>query len=322
MRVLISTRWVGGIGGVERSVASTIRALSDVHVDVCARQVIKSEFLVRPATGVIWPPIRWAQPSNDRTLRHLVWSPIHAALKPRVPPYDLYLHYFHGLDVRDGFSTRTSVLLPSGERAHHLETHFDLVALEAPGNASLIGDRTRTFLLPPPLEPMAQQSAEVHGLPPRYFLTVFNPHAHRKGADVLARLAPSFPAPIVWCHSRSTLDFETPRSDNVINLDSVSQESLRYLYEHCAAYISFSKNEGFGWAIADALLYGSPVVSRRVGILTFSDLDLSGVYTYSDESELVDLVRTIPTDRYERDLSQFSPTMFRSRIGQLLEGSS
>ena len=319
MRILISTPWLGGIGGVERNVACTIRALADDHVDVCARHVIRSEYLVRPQHGKVWHPARWLRPHDKRKILSRVWPPVHQLLRPRQPPYDLYLQYAYGRDVRDRFSARCSMLRTSGKDVRDVETTYDYVALDAPGNSSLIGAGANPVLLPPPLEPMAASSIAVTGLPSRYFLTVFNSHASSKGGDILARHARRLPLPVVWCWSgRWGRRNDIPSVDNLIPLESVSQGQLRFLYEHCAAYVSFSRSESFGWAIADALQYGAPVFSRQVGILTYPDLDLRGVHVYSSESELVDLVATPPEEKYQRDLAQLSPGMFRCRLHELL----
>jgi glycosyltransferase involved in cell wall biosynthesis len=51
------------------------------------------------------------------------------------------------------------------------------------------------------------------------------------------------------------------RLTNVLFTDFVSEGQLRWLYEHCAAYVFPSLSEGFGLPGLEAMLHGAPVVS-------------------------------------------------------------
>lgn len=54
---------------------------------------------------------------------------------------------------------------------------------------------------------------------------------------------------------------------NVMFTDYVSEGQLRWLYEHCAAYIFPSLSEGFGLPGLEAMLHGAPVISSRATCL-------------------------------------------------------
>ena len=47
---------------------------------------------------------------------------------------------------------------------------------------------------------------------------------------------------------------------------SAPSEPWSRLYRSCSGYVCFSEREGLGWAILDALAFGKPVCSRRIGI--------------------------------------------------------
>jgi len=121
---------------------------------------------------------------------------------------------------------------------------------------------------------------------------VFNPYGPVKGKGVLAEVAQYCKFPIVWCYNDMTryrhfgTDYKTPPIDNVIQLRNISQSELYYLYEKAAAYICFSINEGFGWAVADAFVYDLPIISRNTGIVTFLG-DQKGVMRYRTKEELI-----------------------------------
>ena len=54
---------------------------------------------------------------------------------------------------------------------------------------------------------------------------------------------------------------------NVIFTDFVSDGQLRWLYEHCAAYVFPSLSEGFGLPGLEAMVHGAPVVSSNATCL-------------------------------------------------------
>ena len=54
---------------------------------------------------------------------------------------------------------------------------------------------------------------------------------------------------------------------NVVFTDFVSEGQLRWLYEHCAAYVFPSLSEGFGLPGLEAMLHGAPVISSNATCL-------------------------------------------------------
>lgn len=55
--------------------------------------------------------------------------------------------------------------------------------------------------------------------------------------------------------------------DSVVFTDFVSDGQLRWMYEHCAAYIFPSLSEGFGLPGLEAMMHGAPVVSSNATCL-------------------------------------------------------
>jgi len=54
---------------------------------------------------------------------------------------------------------------------------------------------------------------------------------------------------------------------NVVFTGFVSEAELRWLYEHCAAYVFPSLSEGFGLPALEAMMHGAPVVSSNATCL-------------------------------------------------------
>jgi hypothetical protein len=322
VRILISTPWLGGSGGIERNVASTIRSLGVRHeIDVCAREVIDSEYLVRPARGRVIPRLRYAPPGRRHRVLFAIWPVVGPLVRYRPDPYDAYVHYQFAHDVRDRFRAATSFVVPCGDDVRHLEADFDVVALEAPDNDRWVDDLAKAVLLPPPLDVPAAVGEPVAGIPSDFFLTIFNPHHPRKGFDDLCAVACQSCLPIIWCRSTTTrpLDSVPETPDNVVVLENMSQAQLRFLYEHCRAYVEFGRNMGFAWAVADALQYGASVLSRRRGVLSLPDLDATAVYCFDDVDELAALLRRDDYPRVTRQLAEISPARFVERFERAVE---
>jgi hypothetical protein len=210
-------------------------------------------------------------------------------------------------------------VIPCGDDVRHLEATFDVVALEAPDNDRWVEDKSKVVLLPPALDKTATTAQPIAGLPEDFFLTVFNPYHPRKGFEDLRTCAPHSRLPIVWCRSSATRVLTTPSQlENVIVLENVSQANLRYLYEHCRAYVEFGRNIGFGWSLADALQYGAPVLSRWRGVLSIPGLDVRGVYSFTELDELTNLLGRAHYERVSRDTSELSPVRFLERFERVV----
>jgi hypothetical protein len=264
--------------------------------------------------------LRWQQPGPRHRVLSRLWPLVEPVVQYRPRPYDAYLYYLGADEVRDQFQARTSFIVPCGDDVRAVEGRFDVVALEAPDNDRYLEDQTKAAVLPPPLDLPATTGEPVAGVPDDFLLTVFNPHHPRKGTADLFALATQNAAPIVWC--RSTLAHwhdDIPESPALVIQENLSQRQLRYLYEHCRAFINFGYNPGFGWAVADALQYGVPVISRRLGVLTLPNIDLSEVYFFHDLDELAELMQRDTYSRVTRNLDDISPTRFVERFEALVE---
>ncbi|MEJ0072812.1 MAG: glycosyltransferase family 1 protein [Candidatus Saccharibacteria bacterium] len=65
-------------------------------------------------------------------------------------------------------------------------------------------------------------------------------------------------------HARYVYEHDVP---NVVFTDFISDAQLRWLYEHCKAYVFPSLSEGFGLPGLEAMMHGAPVVSSNATCL-------------------------------------------------------
>ena len=309
---------------MERSLHSIVRALPDDEVDVAVNRVVDGPWSLLPEDAhrlSIW---RCYQAPEHRRLRRLAiataGNPVRRLLSAH---YDLHIAMRWGPDMTRSTKARHRTLIPGGNPVGDLEERYDTIALEAPDNRSFLGGSVRAAVVAPPLWPLSNHAEVPGNLPDRYFLTVFNPYGTVKGTDDLEAIIDSLPLPIVWCHSARSISSDIPeylaKHPNLIHVEDPSVHQLRYLYEECYAYLSFSRSEGFGWSIADALRYSRRVVSRPVGVLSFPAAHQAGVHLLRDGwSDDLAFLEEIEPCMGLRDLSWLDPAGFRARLLELV----
>src|SRR5690606_29391774 len=101
-------------------------------------------------------------------------------------------------------------------------------------------------------------------------------------------------------------DFDIPtwaqgRSDVVI-LEDQDPAHIRWLMTHCYSYLSFSRQESFGWSLADALHDAPSIVSRRIGVLSYKEADVGGVSFIDEGKWFCDFDKVKQVDPSARDL--------------------
>lgn len=322
MRIGISTAYFGGAGGVERAVFSTSVALSGHEVVVFPRTHLGGELMDLPAHAKVASPRRYRPVlSAGGAVSRLVNRLGRSVQRRWNPALDILLHFGAETSARPYVRSRLSAVVAAGADLGRLNPEFDVLLVEAPVEDVPPLWHERVEVLPPPVFPIAEAGPAPADVPDAFLLTVMNPYGRVKGADVLRAVAPDLDMELVWCLSNSTIDIDIDGLDvppNVRLVVNPSQSTLRTLYESCTAYVSFSRQEGFGWAIADALQYGAPIVSRRVGVLKVPGVDLAGVELYDDPTQIVDLIGQLPHTRHARDLQVLSVRSYRENLHRLL----
>lgn len=328
MRVLISSGYLGGAGGAERALFSVLNALEADKVDVVVRHRLGGHLAAAGGHAKVTTIGDWRWRGAARTTGAaglLVQRAVNPLRHRFSSHYDVYLQFLSGMNLSSAVRASVRLVVPSGNQIpESVAKHFDYVALQAPDNAKFTPLEAKSILLPPPVLPLSPHAlAPPVELPDEYYLTVFNPYDPIKGLDDLARAAATTPHPIVWCHSEKTLSFEIPGefSDHpgIVHVDDPSPAELRYLYENTRAYLSFSKSEGFGWGIADALRYSRAVVSRRVGVLSFAEAALPQVIEVDEPWQVDWSLIESRADKPDARLEWLSPGQFRRRLVEVAQ---
>lgn len=270
-RILISTAFFGGVGGVEKLLKTLVESMPDSMFYIVAREVRTVGFI--PATP-----------------NYLVNWPLRDGAH-----FDLYVYFAGGgkpTYLGDRYHFRAKLIDHCGADIRDIENKFDWIAIQTGNAGKYSGQPPKWVFAFPNLRFSFPSGRRPVRLPDRYFVTVFNPYSGKlKGNDAVYLAADAAAVPIVWCFSdKSGLKFDgLADHPNVIKLKNLSQEELYYVYEHALAYISFSHSEGLGWSIAEAFYLGLPIIAREVGFLTYVS-DQPGIHLYRTEEELCALV--------------------------------
>lgn len=127
----------------------------------------------------------------------------------------------------------------------------------------------------PPLKDKAVQPQKVSGEFLLYVGTAF-PHKNLpkliEAFDILHAERPHLKLVLAGkrdIHSREleALARRHPSYKNIIFTGYVSDAELKWLYEHCAAYVFASLSEGFGLPPLEAMAHGAPVVSSNASCM-------------------------------------------------------
>ena len=277
MRILISTPFLGGAGGIERLVFELCRAFDSDEVDVVYRSELGGELaaLGPKVTTRSHRSLRYrGSESSNPALRMLCRAIIDPIRIRTISNYDLEIQLGLGARISESTRARSHVLNPCGTGVD-IPGDFDLIWWESPAAEHAGFNTCPSMLVAPPCVGITDPAEPVEGIPEQFLLTVFNPHSAVKGAADLERQIDSMPLPLVWCHSPATVSDPVPAAlrahPNIIHVVDGSHAQFRWLYENAQAYLSFSRSEGFGWAIADALVHCRAVISRPVGVLSYPD---------------------------------------------------
>jgi glycosyltransferase involved in cell wall biosynthesis len=87
---------------------------------------------------------------------------------------------------------------------------------------------------------------------------------------------------------------------NVYFTDFVSEGQLRWLYEHCAAYVFPSLSEGFGLPGLEAMQHGAPVVSSNATCLPEVYGEAAHYFDPRDTQAMADAINEVLTDKVLR----------------------
>lgn len=84
---------------------------------------------------------------------------------------------------------------------------------------------------------------------------------------------------------------------NVVFTNFVNEGQLRWLYEHCTAYVFPSLSEGFGLPGLEAMVHGAPVVSSNATCLPEVYGDAAHYFDPTDTQAIADAINEVLTDK-------------------------
>ncbi len=93
---------------------------------------------------------------------------------------------------------------------------------------------------------------------------------------------------------------QTEQIANIIFTDFITDGQLRWLYEHCAAYVFPSLSEGFGLPGIEAMVHGAPVISSDATCLPEVYGDAAHYFDPLSIQSMADAINEVLTDKQLR----------------------
>lgn len=331
MKVLISVGSWGGAGGTERAAWCVTRALSDCEIEIVYKDRNSWQWNTAPETAKLRNvrSLRWrgSQPYQRSGPKRTFIGIANQVRRRTTHRFDLHYSFHNTPDLRAATGARVALLNPCGDPSTEA-AGYEYFALEAPDNAALVPRHASAIVLPPPYYPLDEPTADmqVPSLPAEYLLTVFNPRHAIKGTEELWDTACQSTIPIVWCHSERMYGGDySPKlkyHPNIVHVVNPSPSLITFLYRRARAYVCFSQREGFGWAIADAMHNGIPIISRRVGIMSFDEHLPENAYIIPRKWS-IDWDRLYDLEPISNpNVSWLDPRIFRRRVELIVAGDS
>lgn len=105
-------------------------------------------------------------------------------------------------------------------------------------------------------------------------------------------------------HYRELIDWaaKQPSYKNIIFTGFVTDAELKWLYEHCQAYVFASLSEGFGLPPLEAMTHGAPVVSSNTSVMPEVNGDAAYYFTPTDPKDMARAVQEVLEDPALRKL--------------------
>ncbi|MBN1850767.1 MAG: glycosyltransferase [Deltaproteobacteria bacterium] len=314
MNIAVSIAITGGIGGIERNIFTFTKALTSYSIDIYTMQFIPRGFVPRGKNVTI----KWFEKKE---------SDLYIALDDQ-KYYDLYFYYAacQPIYIGDHLNVGKKIIVPNGNDIRAIENRFDHVICQADDGIRYFSNNHKKISITPCVIIPVNRTEYIPNIPDQYFLTVFNPYDREslyedglkptKGYDLIYELADHMTLPLIWCHSGESLpvSHNIKNHPNIIHFSNLAQEKLYYLYENATAYVSFSREESFGWSLADAIMFDKPIISRNIGIISSLNKDQPGLYIYHDKDQLLDLLHCKTFHKGNYDKAPFSPVLFKNKI--------
>lgn len=98
-------------------------------------------------------------------------------------------------------------------------------------------------------------------------------------------------------YQRIAASVEAQGIPGVVFAGFVSEGQMRWLYEHCAAYVFPSLSEGFGLPALEAMVHGAPVVSSDATCLPEIYGDAAHYFDPLSVESMTDAINEVLTDK-------------------------
>lgn len=193
------------------------------------------------------------------------------------------------------------IIVPCGDNISEFQKDFDIIWIESKDS-----DKEEYYLPKFICPPIFNKNITSHNFKENYisdkfskgyYVTVANTYdLHIKGIDLIYKITNKLDKPLIWFTSENKigpinflkLGKNIPK--NLYIAMDIPHEIILDTIKKSNAYISFSRSESFGWAIAEAISLNVPIISRNVGVVSYFPEDF---LIYNDSMEIPELSKEI-----------------------------
>ena len=169
-------------------------------------------------------------------------------------------------------------------------------------------DAAKITVIPLAADPIKDSPELIKGLAGKQFLLyVGRPMPHKnleRLIEAFGRLGAQHPELVLVLAGKKDVNYQRIEANvqkankrDVVFAGFVSEGQLRWLYEHCAAYVFPSLSEGFGLPGLEAMLQGAPVVSSNATCLPEVYGDAARYFDPLDVQAMADAINEVLTDK-------------------------
>lgn len=252
MKILIDCSFFGGTGGIEKLVKDIIESKPDnAFIDIFV--------------------------SGQNTEPDYSYKNVKFVDKQDVDKnYDYFIKIGMNFDkgLTDIINKNCIKLVNPAGFTNGIIKNFDYIWEESPN--SYHNNKIKTITICPPTKidyKNVEKNYILEQLPKEYFVTTANDYDPKiKGIDLIYEFAEKSKLPLLWFCSQnknniSHLKLNPPK--NLFIARNIRKEIILDCIKKSKAYISFSRSEGYGHSIAEAILLDKPIFTQNVGLVKY-----------------------------------------------------
>lgn len=288
MKIYLETRFGGGSGGEERLLENILKTKPE-HVEIDLNVIVNNQLKIGDIPENI-SLVDYANKNYDYGIRLGLLGDKRDYLKGDFKKTILNPCEYHFLN--------------NGRYNKEIYKYYDIIWKETP--QSMDKELNKEIFICPPIflkyEELKNNKIVDQIKGEKFYVTVANYYdINMKGIDLIYKFAETSKYPIIWFNSDTKTYCEFPKFKKPENLKiarNIRHSTILDTVAKSEAYICFSRSEGFGFAISEAVMLNKPIVTKKVGLVKYFPEDFN---LFDDVSEINNInFKNVNYDKYHK----------------------